>query len=90
MAHAPRVLKKLRADAEMQFHYRVTYPVPSGGFATQMTPMLDWLRSVAGEGNFAWVTLGAGRVHASCIYFADMETARAFVDRWPPAPFGKL
>jgi hypothetical protein len=87
MAHAPRVLKALRDDADTRFHYRVTLPVPRHGFANQMTPMLNWLRKKIGEDNYAWTQLGTGKVDAACVYFADIEKARAFIDRWPPSPF---
>lgn len=69
--------------ADRHYPVRVRVAVPECGFGQQLNVMLGWLNIVAGRGNF-WVgsEAGPGLADAALFYFNDVETARAFVNRF--------
>jgi hypothetical protein len=72
-----------RIVAERCFPVRVRIAVPAGGFGVQLDQMYGWLNLHAGRDNFG--IRGAPNdlgVEAAMFYFLDIETARAFVQRF--------
>jgi hypothetical protein len=69
--------------AERYFPVRVRVAVPQNGFGTQFDAMHAWLMAQVGRDAF-WVgaSSGPGLSDAALFYFLDVETAKAFVDRF--------
>jgi hypothetical protein len=72
-----------RILAERYFPVRVRIVVPVGGFGRQLDEMHGWLNLHAGRGRFGIQSapndLG---IDAAYFYFADVQLAHAFVERF--------
>jgi hypothetical protein len=69
--------------AKRYFPVRLKVAMPAGGFGRHYNDMIRWLDEHVGSGAY-WVGAEAGPriVDAALFYFHDVQSARAFVERF--------
>ena len=76
--------RQIEQGGALPYRWRVLVAVPPPGFGAQLWIMRGWLNETCGPSGWASAPAGTGGIvnDAVAFYFADPESARAFVGRF--------